>query len=89
MNPPRFLTAEGGAVVKAKRSSQCVTVISSVEYETGKEYFEVHLHLHICAYMYVYVCVCVYVYAYMYVYVRVCVCVCVCACIYTYICIHT
>ena len=43
MQPPRFATAQENMVAKALRSGNCVSVISAVEYETGKEYFEVGL----------------------------------------------
>jgi len=41
MQPPRYLTLQDNMVAKAVRASQCVTVTSAVEYEMGKEYFEV------------------------------------------------
>ena len=41
MQPPRFATAQENMVAEALRSGNCVSVISAVEYETGKEYFEV------------------------------------------------
>jgi len=35
-------------VAKSVRSGQCVTVISAVEYESGKHYFEVNLRVCLC-----------------------------------------
>jgi YD repeat-containing protein len=43
MQPPRFKMLQDNMVAKATRGSQCVTVVSAVEYEMGKEYFEISL----------------------------------------------